>query len=104
MMEMDGWQILIAIGGPLAALVSFAGMAWRTWVVPMRRAHELDVKAREEIAIWRALVDRRFEAIDARLDRHEKRDDRMFAALDRINGQLQDILERLSNIEGRLKG
>ncbi len=103
MTEMDGWQILIAIGGPLAAMASCAGMAWRTWVVPMRRAHELDVKAREEIAIWRALVDRKFEAIDERMDRHERRDDRMFAALDRINEQLQDIARAVATIKGQLK-
>ena len=61
-------------------------------------------KDRDEVTRWRTNVDRDVAAINERLDRHEKRDDRVFNRLDAIVEELKGVSERLVRIESRMNG
>ena len=57
---LEPWQ---AVAAPVVAIVSFAALVWRTWVVPIRREQAAEREERKEIAIWRDRVDRQFVSI-----------------------------------------
>ncbi len=61
-------------------------------------------KDRDEVTRWRTNVDRDVKEINTRLERHEKRDDRVFNRLDAIVAELKGVSERLVRIESRMNG
>ena len=83
----------------LAQWLAFIALFGTLWV----RVKARD-KDRDEITQWRTNIERDIEAIDARLDRHEVHDNRLFDRLDAIANELKGVSERLVRIESRMNG
>ena len=102
MTALDLWQSIVGIVGFISVLtVLYARFKAET------RARAVEQKAREtereDITRWRTNVERDIQDTAARLDRHEKRDDRIFNTLDEIKREIVLMRERIVSLESTIR-
>ena len=94
---MPHWTHLLATGGLtfIISIVSFAGIIYRTWVLPMRQE-------REELIRWRADQEAKDAAHETRMALIEQRLDKGDDKFERLLEGQDDLKERLIRLDESL--
>ena len=95
-MEGQHWTWIGIIVADFAVLLGFYSVIHRLWIKPSKEREAKVVDTQLEVIVYRTRTDETIKHLTERLDRHEKKDDRVFGILD-------DIRERVSRIEGCLR-
>lgn len=74
--------------------LAFAGLAAGVWARVKNRDKDRDAQLEQRLRL-----EARIEFVEKRLDRHEKRDDRIFATLEKMEVGVADIDRRMAVLE-----
>ena len=99
---MEITQAQFTIGGliTIASLLGTLLTIYRLGVRPvLDRAHREAL----ETSTWRLGIDHKIESVSGRLNRHERRDDRILDLLDNIQKSMAEVTNRLVAVETELK-